>query len=153
LLLPAVPAEQRRLTAGLLDEPLKTYRDDLAIVERLAAADRSNTPWQRDLAVSYARLASVYLRLIRQAAEALATRRKGRDIMSALVAIAPSNAQWKKDLAWLDGQIAGAKGRAQEAGKIRLRCTRPVNTGEPFNYPQFRLQCQWVDVLRTLTLA
>jgi hypothetical protein len=66
LLLPAAPAEQRRLTAGLLDEPLKTYRDDLAIVERLAAADRSNTPWQRDLAVSYARLASVYLRLIRQ---------------------------------------------------------------------------------------
>src|SRR5262249_26487101 len=34
---------------GKLDEALKSYRDSLAIRERLAASDRSNTNWQRDL--------------------------------------------------------------------------------------------------------
>ena len=38
---------------GKLDEALEAYRDGLAIRERLAAADRSNTRWQRDLSVSY----------------------------------------------------------------------------------------------------
>jgi tetratricopeptide (TPR) repeat protein len=64
---------------GKLDEALKAYRDSLPIRERLAAADRSNTEWQRDLAVSYAKLASVYLRL-GNSAEALAALHKGRDI-------------------------------------------------------------------------
>jgi hypothetical protein len=83
---------------------------------RLAAADRSNTMWQRDLSVSYAKLASVYLRL-GNSAEALAALHKGRDIIAALVAIAPSNAQWKKDLAWFDGQIARLEAQKQEAGR------------------------------------
>ena len=38
---------------GKLDEALKAYRDGLAITERLAAADRSNTLWQSDLSLSY----------------------------------------------------------------------------------------------------
>jgi septal ring factor EnvC (AmiA/AmiB activator) len=88
----------------------------LAIRERLAAADRSNTEWQSDLAGSYARLASVYRRQ-GNAADALAALRKGRDIMAALVAIAPSNAQWKKDLAWFDDQIARLEVQKQEAGR------------------------------------
>jgi hypothetical protein len=37
---------------GKLDEALKSYRDSLAIAERLAAADPSNTRWQRDLSIS-----------------------------------------------------------------------------------------------------
>ena len=101
---------------GKLDEALKAYRDSLTITERLAAADRSNAEWQRDLAVSYAKLASIYQQQD-NTADALVSLRKGRDIMAALVAIAPSNAQWKKDLAWLDSQIAKAEGQSQEAGK------------------------------------
>ena len=34
---------------GKLDEALKSYRNSLAIRERLAASDRSNTQWQNDL--------------------------------------------------------------------------------------------------------
>jgi hypothetical protein len=40
------------LTLRDLDQAFKAYRDSLAIAERLAAADRSNTRRQRDLAVS-----------------------------------------------------------------------------------------------------
>jgi tetratricopeptide (TPR) repeat protein len=47
------------LTLGDLDQALKAYRDDLAIAERLAAADRSNTQWQRDLSVSYEKVGDV----------------------------------------------------------------------------------------------
>src|SRR6202022_2128529 len=47
------------LTLGDLDEALKAYGDGLAIAERLAAADRSNTQWQRDLSVSYSKVGEV----------------------------------------------------------------------------------------------
>jgi hypothetical protein len=104
----------RRWSKSSNSRPLP--RGGLAIVERLVAADRSNSEWQRDLAVSYTKLASVYPRL-GNAADALAALRKGRDILAALVAIAPGNAQWKKDLAWFDRQIAKLEGQAQEAGK------------------------------------
>ena len=40
------------LTLGDLEEASKAYRDSLAIDEELAAADRSNTQWQRDLSIS-----------------------------------------------------------------------------------------------------
>ena len=40
---------------GKLDEALKAYRDSLAIRERSAASDRSNTEWQRDLSLAYDR--------------------------------------------------------------------------------------------------
>jgi len=50
----ATPSEAMALEQqGKLEEALKIYRDGLAIRERLAAADRSNTEWQRDLSISY----------------------------------------------------------------------------------------------------
>jgi septal ring factor EnvC (AmiA/AmiB activator) len=97
---------------GKLDEALKAYRDGLTIRERLAAADRSNTQWQRDLAISYFKLASVYERQDR-IADALQELTKGRDIVAALVAMAPGNAQWKNDLAWCERQIARLQGQAR----------------------------------------
>ena len=42
---------------GDLPEALQAYRDSLAIAERLAAADPSNAEWQRDLSVSYEKIA------------------------------------------------------------------------------------------------
>jgi hypothetical protein len=61
--------EAHRLLAGLAAEkPDRTYQGDLAIAydevgdvlaERLAKADRSNTQWQRDLAISHSKSASV----------------------------------------------------------------------------------------------
>jgi len=41
---------------------LKSFRDSLAIRERLAKADPGNASWQRDLSVSYAKLADVNLK-------------------------------------------------------------------------------------------
>ena len=44
---------------GDLPEALKTYRDGLAIRDRLAKSDPGNAGWQRDLSVSYDRVGDV----------------------------------------------------------------------------------------------
>ena len=44
---------------GNLAEALVSYRQTLANMERLAAADPSNAGWQRDLSMSYERLGYV----------------------------------------------------------------------------------------------
>src|SRR5262245_62951030 len=46
-------------TLGDLDSALTAYRDSLAIRERLAGSDRSNTGGQRDLSVSYEKVGDV----------------------------------------------------------------------------------------------
>src|SRR3954454_2158349 len=87
------------------EDALKAYRDSVAAQERLAASDRSNTRWQRDLAVVHSKLAAV-LEKRGDIAQALAEFHKARDIIAALVAVAPDPAQWKGDLAQFDGDIA-----------------------------------------------
>jgi len=79
----------------------------LAIADRLAKSDPSNADWQRDLAVSYSDLASVYLKAQQpvKASEALAA---GRAII-ALVVQFPDLSQWKDDLARFDQQVAALK--------------------------------------------
>jgi hypothetical protein len=47
---------------GDLAGALKSYEADLAIAERLAKSDLGNAGWQRDLSVSYSKLATVYRR-------------------------------------------------------------------------------------------
>ena len=42
---------------GNLPEALKSFRDGLAIADRLAKADPGNAGWQRDLIVSYVKMA------------------------------------------------------------------------------------------------
>ena len=44
---------------GNLAEALKSFRDGLAIRERLAKADPNNAGWQRDLSVSYNKIGDV----------------------------------------------------------------------------------------------
>jgi hypothetical protein len=90
---------------GNLADALKSYRDGLAIADRLAKADPGNAGWQRDLSVSYARLANGY-RTAGQLPEARQQLVAGRAIIARLVAQHPDWAEWKKDLAWFDGQIA-----------------------------------------------
>jgi hypothetical protein len=90
---------------GNLPEALKSYRDDLAIADRLAKADPGNAGWQRDLSVSYTRLAYV-LRKAGDTTKALDALRQGRAIMVRMTSLSPDNAVWKRDLAWFDGQIA-----------------------------------------------
>jgi uncharacterized protein YfaA (DUF2138 family) len=64
-----------------------------------------NAAWQRDLSVSFAKLASVH----RQSGDRTKARdffRQGQAIMARLTKLSPDNATWKNDLAWFDGQIA-----------------------------------------------
>ena len=44
---------------GNLPEALKSYRDSLAIRDRLAKADPGNAGWQRDLSVRYEKVGDV----------------------------------------------------------------------------------------------
>jgi hypothetical protein len=70
-----------------LREALNSYQASLAIMARLAKADLGNAGWQRDLSVTYVRLADFYRKSGRSsdARKALAT---ARVIMARLVASA-----------------------------------------------------------------
>jgi hypothetical protein len=89
---------------GNLPEALKSFRDSLAIADRLAKSDPGNASGQRDLSVSYSKLAGTF----RKAGDKAL--RQGRAIMVRLTSLSPDNAVWKRDLGWLDGQIAELDG-------------------------------------------
>src|SRR6266567_3475506 len=65
---------------GNLPEALKSFRDSLAIAERLAKADPGNAGWQRDLAISYGRVATTEAQTGARD-RALSAFRRGRDII------------------------------------------------------------------------
>jgi tetratricopeptide (TPR) repeat protein len=125
---------------GKLDEALKSYRDSLAIRERLAASDRSNTGWQRDLSLSYIRVGDV---LVAQGKldEALKSYRDSLAIAERLAASDRSNTGWQRDLAVSYGRIGNilvAQGKLDEALKSyrdslaifeRLAASDRSNTG------------------------
>lgn len=89
---------------GNLPEALKSFRDGLSIRDRLAQADPGNAGWQRDLSVSYAKLA-VTFREGGEKTKALEALRQGRAIMVRMTALSPDNAIWKRGLARFDRQI------------------------------------------------
>ena len=82
---------------GNLPEALKTFRDGLAIIDRLAKSDPGNAGWQRDLSVSYDHVGDV---LVAQGnlPEALKTFRDGLAIRDRLAKSDPGNAGWQRDL-------------------------------------------------------
>jgi hypothetical protein len=90
---------------GNLPEALKSYREGLAIADRLAKADPDNARWQRDLSVSYSNIANAFKKA-GDKAMALDALRQGGAIMVRLTSFSPENAVWKRDLAEFDGQIA-----------------------------------------------
>jgi hypothetical protein len=84
---------------------LKSYKDSLAIAERLANSDPSNAGWQRDLAVSFEKLAFVH----KQSGDNTKARdalRQGQAIMARLTKLSPDNATWKHGLAEFPQEIA-----------------------------------------------
>ena len=96
-----------RMQRGNLPDALKSYRDSLAIIDRLAQADPGNAGWQRDLSVSYAKIGVVFQRTGNKT-EALNALREGDTIIERMTRLSPDNVQWKQDLNWFDKQIAGA---------------------------------------------
>ena len=90
---------------GNLPEALKSYRDSLAIFDRLAKADPGNAGWQRDLSVSYNKVGDV---LVAQGnlPEALKSFRDSLAIADRLAKADPGNAGWQRDLAISNERIA-----------------------------------------------
>lgn len=78
---------------------LEFYRDSVAIEDRLARADPSNTELQRDLAVTYCRVGGV-LRDQGNLSEALTSFRDCLAIGQRLAKADPNNAGWQSDLAF-----------------------------------------------------
>jgi tetratricopeptide (TPR) repeat protein len=88
-----------RIARGILPEALRSFRDGLAIADRLAQSDPGNAVWQRDLSVSYNRVGDV---LVAQGnlPEALKTFRDGLAIADRLAQSDPGNGGWwQRDLA------------------------------------------------------
>jgi eukaryotic-like serine/threonine-protein kinase len=107
------------VTQGNLAEALKSFRDGLAIRERLAKADPNNAGWQRDLSVSYNKVGDV---LVAQGnlAEALKSFRDGLAIRERLAKADPNNAGWQRDLSLSYnkvGDVLVAQGNLAEALK------------------------------------
>jgi hypothetical protein len=74
------------------------------IAESLATADPGNAGWQRDLALSYGRVALIEMqRGVRD--DALKAFRQGRDIIAQFMRRSPDNATLLNDLAWFDSQL------------------------------------------------
>jgi hypothetical protein len=86
-------------------EALKSFRDDLAIADRLAKADPANMGWQHDLSASYGRLGFLYLQMgdLSQSRSAFV---QGREIVARLVADHPGFVRWENDLVGFDDLIA-----------------------------------------------
>ena len=82
---------------GNLPEALKSYRDALAIADRLTRADPGNAEWQRDLSLSYDRVGDV---LVAQGnlPEALKSYPRRVGDRDRLTHADPGNAGWQRDL-------------------------------------------------------
>jgi tetratricopeptide (TPR) repeat protein len=82
---------------GNLSEALKSFRDGLAIADRLARASPDNAGPQRELSVSYDRIGDV---LVAQGnlPEALKSFRESFAIAKRLAQSDPGNARWQRDL-------------------------------------------------------
>ena len=107
-------------TAGMrskLEEALKNYQESLAILQRLATADRGNTALKRDLAVAYDKVADV-LGGQGKLEESLRNYQESLAIMERLAASDRSNSGWQYDLAVTHGHIGDllkAQGKLDQA--------------------------------------
>ncbi len=90
-------AGEFRVTRGELGAALASYRSGLDIAEGLAKADPGNTGWQRDLSVSYNKVADVLVAL-GQLPEALTAYRDSLAIFECLAKADPGNTGWRRDL-------------------------------------------------------
>jgi tetratricopeptide (TPR) repeat protein len=86
-----------QMAEGDLGSALKSYRDGLAIMEKLAKQDPSNAGWQHGLAASYEEVGDV-LSAQGDLAGALKNYRDVLAIMEKLAKQDPSNAGWQHDV-------------------------------------------------------
>ena len=104
---------------GNLTEALKSYRESLAIMERLVKADPNNAGWQRDLTVAYNSVGDV-LKAQGNLTQALKSFNDALAIMERLAQADPNNAGWQSDLSISYervGDVLAAQGNLTQALK------------------------------------
>ena len=97
-----------QVAQGDLAGALKSYRDSLAIRDRLAKSDPGNAGWQRDLSVSYNKVGDVQVAQ-GDLAGALKSYRDSFAIRDRLAKSDPGNAGWRRDLAVSHNKIGNAQ--------------------------------------------
>ena len=113
------------MAQGNLAEALKSYRDGLAVADRLTKADPRNADWQRDLAISQGRV-GVVLAKQGDASQALDMLQQGRAVIARLLEQSPANSQLSKDLAAFDDNIAKLKQAGiSETGSVKPKQAAP----------------------------
>jgi tetratricopeptide (TPR) repeat protein len=105
---------------GDLAGALTSYRDSLAIRDKLAKQDPGNAEWQRDLSVSYDRVGDVQ-RAQGDLAGALTSYRDSLAIRDKLAKQDPGNAQWQGDLGWTYWAISRFLAEADSTSKKEAR--------------------------------
>jgi tetratricopeptide (TPR) repeat protein len=112
---------------GNLPEALESFRDGLAIRDRLAKADPGNAGWQRGLSLSYNKIGDV---LVTQGnlPEALKSFRDGLAIANRLAQADPGNAGWQRDLIVSCVKLAGIDQTGARTFLARAR-SRPLFSG------------------------
>jgi tetratricopeptide (TPR) repeat protein len=128
------------MARGDLAGALKSYHDGHAINEKLARLEPKNAQWQRELAVSYTKIADV-LNAQGDLAGALQNYRKAVAILETLTAQNPANTRWQRDLSAAysltsavlssQGDLAEAFLNSRNSLTIREKLTKqdPANAG------------------------
>ena len=116
---------------------LRSFRDSLAIGDRLAKADPNNAGWQRDLSVSYDKVGDV---LVAQGnlPEALKAFQAVSRLRDRLAKADPNNAGWQRDLSVSYnkvGDVLVAQGNLPEALENLPRQSRDCETASPKPIP------------------
>jgi tetratricopeptide (TPR) repeat protein len=101
---------------GDLAGALKSYRDSLAIREKLSKQDPGNAGWQSDLSISYDRVGDVQ-NAQGDLAGALKSYRDSLAIREKLSKQDPGNAGWQSDLAWTYWQTGAVLEKVQPGSK------------------------------------
>src|SRR5205823_3149240 len=116
------------------EEASNAYRHSLDIRERLAAADRSNTQWQRDLSISDEKVGDM-LNAQGKLDEALKSYRDSLVIRERLAAADRSNTEWQRDLSIYVRQSRGrVGGPRQTKGGAKVLPRRPRHYRPPCHH-------------------
>ncbi|HEX9170176.1 MAG TPA: DUF4062 domain-containing protein, partial [Roseiarcus sp.] len=129
-----------QLSQGGLADALKSYRDGLMVIDRLAKSHPGNSGWQRELSVSNNTVGDVRVAQ-GDLAGTLASYRDGLAVIDRLAKSDPSNAGWQRDLSVsyerigdvqvAQGDLAGALTSYRDSLRIRDRLAKsnPSNAG------------------------
>lgn len=102
-----------RLRRGALEQAHEAYSVALTLTQKLLSNEPDNTQWQRDLSVSYGKVADILRRS--DPAAALAHYQSSLKIARDLAQREPNNTQWQRDLSVSYNKVADVLRRSDPA--------------------------------------